>query len=221
MPGAHRPPSHNALAALSAIALDLETTGLDVANDRIVQIGAVAMRGPVVLSEPRVHTRIDPGVPISAASTRIHGISDPEVAGAPRFVEVIGSLAEMLAGRVVIGQNIRFDLAMLRHEAARAGVTWRDPPALDVAHLAGALDRGLVDLGLESLAYRFGVSIEARHDALGDSVAAAEIFAALVPRLREVDVRTLGEAEAYAARRTDLVAREVEAGWHSLPGGSP
>ena len=221
MPGAHRPPSHTALAALSAIALDLETTGLDVANDRIVQIGAVAMRGPVVLSEPRVHTRIDPGVPISAASTRIHGISDPEVAGAPRFVEVIGSLAEMLAGRVVIGQNIRFDLAMLRHEAARAGVTWRDPPALDVAHLAGALDRGLVDLGLESLAYRFGVSIEARHDALGDSVAAAEIFAALVPRLREVDVRTLGEAEAYAARRTDLVAREVEAGWHSLPGGSP
>ena len=76
-------------------------------------------------------------------------------------------------------------------------------------------------LGLESLAYRFGVTIEARHDALGDSLAAAEIFAALVPRLREVDVRTLGEAEAFAARRTDLVAREVEAGWHSMPGESP
>ena len=221
MLGTHRPPSHTALAALSAIALDLETTGLDVANDRIVQIGAVAMRGPVVLSEPRIHARINPEVPISAASARIHGITDSEVADAPRFTESIGSLAEMLAGRVVIGQNIRFDLAVLRHEAARAGVPWRDPPALDVAHLAGALDRGLVDLGLESLAYRFGVTIEARHDALGDSLAAAEIFAALVPRLREVDVRTLGEAEAFAARRTDLVAREVEAGWHSMPGESP
>ena len=176
------------------------------------------MRGPVVLDAPRIDTRVDPGVPIPDASTRIHGITDPEVARAPKLAELLDSLAEMLVGHVVIGQNIRFDLAVLHHEAARAGVSWLDPPALDVGHLAGALDRGLVDLGLESLANRFGVVIEARHDALGDSLAAAEIFAALVPRLREADVRTLGEAEAFAARRTDLVHREVEAGWHSSPG---
>ena len=221
MPGARRPPSHTALAALPAVALDLETTGLDVANDRIVQIGAVAMRGPVILDAPRIHTRVAPGVPISAASTRIHGITDSEVEGAPKLVELFEPLAEAFAGRVVIGQNIRFDLAVLRHEAARAGLAWHDPPALDVTHLAGGLDRGLVDLGLESLASRYGVTIEARHDALGDSLAAARIFAALVPRLREADVRTLGEAEALAARRTDLVRREVEAGWHSAPGEPP
>ena len=220
MPGG-RPPRHTALAALSAVALDLETTGLDVANDRIVQIGTVPMRGPVVLDEPRIDTRVDPGVPISAASTRIHGITDLGVAGAPGFADLVDSLAEVLAGRVVVGRNIRFDLAVLRHEAARAGVPWHEPPALDVGHLAGALDRGLVDLGLESLANRFGVTIEARHDALGDSLAAAAIFAALVPRLREVDVRTLAEAEAFAARRTDLVRREVEAGWHSSPDRRP
>ena len=137
MPGTRRPPSHTALAALPAIALDLETTGLDVANDRIVQIGAVAMRGPEVLDEPRIDTRVDPGVPIPAASTRIHRITDSGVAGAPRLPELLGSLVETLTGRVVIGQNIRFDLAVLRHEAARAGVPWRDPPVLDVSHLAG------------------------------------------------------------------------------------
>ena len=218
---ARRPPRHTALAALPAVALDLETTGLDVASDRIVQIGTVSMRGPFVLGEPRLDTRVDPGMPISAASTRVHGITDLGVAGAPRLADLIESLAEMLAGRVVVGQNIHFDLAVLRHEAARAGVPWHEPPALDVGHLASALDRGLVDLGLESLANRFGVTIEARHDALGDSLAAAEIFAALVPRLREADVRTLGEAEAFAARRTDLVRREVEAGWHSSPGQAP
>ena len=213
-----RLPRHTALAALPSIALDLETTGLDVANDRIVQVGAVAMRGPVVLSEPRLDTRVNPGVPIAAESIRIHGITDPDVAEAPRVVEVLEALAEMLAGQVVIGQNIRFDLAVLRHEAARAGVPWLEPPALDVVHLAGALDRGLVDLGLESLANRYGVTIEARHDALGDSLAAADVFAALIPRLREADVRTLGEAEALAAGRTDLTRREAEAGWHSMPG---
>ena len=110
---------------------------------------------------------------------------------------------------------------MLRHEAARAGAPWSDPPALDVAHLAGALDRRLVDLGLESLAARFGIRIEARHNALGDALTAAGIFAALIPKLREADVRTLGEAEAFAARRTELVRREVEAGWHAAPGDAP
>ena len=219
--GAHRPPSHTALAALPAIALDLETTGLDVANDRIVQIGAVEMHGPTVRSTPRVDTHVDPGVSIPAASTRIHGLTDARVAGAPRFADLIDSLREALDGRVVIGQHIRFDTAVLRHEAARAGAPWHDPPVLDVAHLAGALDRGMVDLGLESLADRFGVRIEERHDALGDALAAAGIFSALVPRLRDADVRTLGEAEAFAARCTDLVHREFEAGWHAVPGGAP
>ena len=218
MPGSRPPPSHTALAALPAIALDLETTGLDVANDRIVQVGAVSMRGSVILDEPRIDTRVDPGVPIPAASTRIHGITDSEAAGAPKLAVLFEPLVEMLAGRVVIGQSIRFDLAVLRHEAARAGLSWHDPPALDVAHLAGALDRGLVDLGLESLADRYGVAIEERHDALGDSLAAARIFIALIPRLREADVRTLGEAQALAARRSDLVRREAEAGWHAMPG---
>ena len=221
MPGTLRPPSHTALAALPGIALDLETTGLDVAQTRIVQIGAVAMRGPVVLSAPRIVTRVNPGIPISTESSRIHRLTDHHVADAPRFSELFESLVEALSGRVVIGQNIRFDLAVLRHEAARAGVPWSDPPVLDVAHLAGALDRGLVDLSLESLANRFDVTIEDRHDALGDSLAAAGIFTALVPRLREADVRTLGEAEALAARCTDRIHREVEAGWHAMPESAP
>ena len=221
VPAARRPPRHTALAALPALALDLETTGLDVANDRIVQIGAVAMCGSTVLGEPRIDTLVDPGVPIPSASIRIHRITDSDVAGLPRLSELLESLVEVLAGRVVIGQNVRFDLAVLRHEAARAGVPWRDPPVLDVSHLAGALDRSLVDLSLDSLANRFGVTIEARHDALGDSLAAAEIFGMLVPRLREADVRTLGEAEAFAARRADLDRREAEAGWHSMPGDAP
>ena len=59
MPAARHPPRHTALAALPALALDLETTGLDVANDRIVRIGAVAMHGPMVLGEPRIDTRVN------------------------------------------------------------------------------------------------------------------------------------------------------------------
>ena len=88
---ARRPPRHTALAALPAVALDLETTGLDVANDRIVRIGAVAMRGPTVLGEPRIDTLVDPGTPIPAASTRIHRITGSDVAGSPRLPERLWS----------------------------------------------------------------------------------------------------------------------------------
>ena len=142
MPGTHRPPSHIALAALPGIALDLETTGLDVVHARIVGIGAVAMRGPEVLDAPRIDTRVNPGIPTGSDSTRIHRLTDGDVADAPRFSELIESVVEALAGRVVIGQHIRFDLAVLRHESARAGL----PPSgrIEVRRLSRSDQRALV-----------------------------------------------------------------------------
>ncbi|HUF20168.1 MAG TPA: DUF294 nucleotidyltransferase-like domain-containing protein [Burkholderiales bacterium] len=218
MPGNPRPTSHTALSALPIVVLDLETTGLDVRHDRIVQVGAVAMRGPRILDASRLNQMIDPGVPIPASATRIHGLSDADVAGAPRFAVYAETLCAALSGCAVVGHNIAFDLAVLRHEAARAGIPWHDPPALDVALLVGALEPSLPDLGLETVTRLLGVTIHGRHCALGDALATAEAFAALVPRLRDADVRTLGEARSFAASRADLGIRHTEAGWTSRPG---
>ncbi|MDH5246653.1 MAG: DUF294 nucleotidyltransferase-like domain-containing protein, partial [Betaproteobacteria bacterium] len=215
MKGRSTPSSHTALAALPSLVLDLETTGLDVARDRIVQIGAVAMRGVVQLDQPRLDQRIDPGIPVPERATRIHGLRDADLAGAPRFADFVGTLGNALAGRVIVGHNIFFDLAVLRHEAARAGIPWVEPPALDVAMLAGALEPSLRDLGIETVATLFDVEIAKRHDALGDSMTAARIFASMIPRLRNADVRTLGEAQSFAARRDDLMLRQAQAGWHA------
>ena len=212
-------PSSTALAALPAVSLDLETTGLDVRSARIVQAGAVAMLGPRILAEPRLDRLVHPGVPIPPASTRIHRIADAAVAGAPGFPELAPALRELLDGRVVIGHNIAFDLAVLRHEAARAHLPWSDPAALDVGLLFGALDPSESDLRLESVAGRLGVAVTGRHSALGDAMTAAGILARLLGRLRELDVRTLGEAQALAARRQDLIRGQIQAGWHSTPAG--
>ncbi len=221
MPGTLPPPNHTALAALPVAVLDLETTGLDVRRDRILQIGVVVMQGSRILDTPRVDQLIDPGEPIAEASTRIHGIRDTDVAGAPSFAAFAESLREALAGRIVVGHHVAFDLAVLRHEAARGGVPWHDPPALDLALLVGALEPSLPDLGLETVASLFGVEIEGRHSAMGDCLAAAAAFARLIPRLRAADVRTLGEARSFAARRSDLVLRQAEAGWDAVPGQQP
>lgn len=212
------PPAHTPLAALPAVSLDFETTGLDVRQDRIVQIGAVALHGAEILETPRIDQLLDPGLPIPAAVTRIHGISDAAVAGKPSLADFFATLSDVLAGRVVVGHHIAFDLAVLRHEAARLNLPWRDPPSLDLALLMGALDPRIPDLGLETVTGHLGVSIAGRHSAIGDSMAVAEAFSAMHSRLRQADVRTLGEAMAFAARRSDLVLRQTEAGWHAQPG---
>jgi DNA polymerase-3 subunit epsilon/CBS domain-containing protein len=208
-------PPHTPLAALPAAVLDLETTGLDVERDRIVQVAIVAMLGPRILDAPRVDRLVDPGVPIPETSTRIHRIAAPDVAGAPRFQDVAEELRDSLAGRVAVGHHVAFDLAVLHHESRRADLAWLAPTALDVAVLAGALSPSLPDLDLETVAKHVGVAVVGRHSALGDAMAAAEIFARLVPLLRDRNIRTLGEAQAFAARRDDLIRREIELGWHA------
>jgi DNA polymerase-3 subunit epsilon/CBS domain-containing protein len=215
MPAALPPPNSTALAALPALALDLETTGLNPRTDRIVQIAALAMLGARVLETPRLESSVNPGVPVPWSATRIHGLGDEQLADAPPFAALAPALAGLVAGRVVIGQHIAFDLALLRQEALRAGIEWRDPPALDVGLLFGALDPSAADLSLEELARRLGVTVEGRHSAFGDAMAAAQIYARLLLRLRECDVRTLGEASALAARRAARAA--PAAAWTGTP----
>ena len=218
MPAATIPPLHTPLAGLPALVLDLETTGLDVTRDRIVQIGALAMQGAHLLDEPRLNQRVAPRIPIPAQASAIHGLHDDDVAGAPAFAELVPGLQELLAGRIVIGHHVGFDLAVLRHEAARAGIEWRDPPALDVAMLLGALEPALPDLDLETVAAHLGVEVAGRHDAMGDCMSTARSFARLLPRLRQAEVRTLGEAWSFMARRDDLVLQQARAGWDTPAG---
>ena len=213
-------PSSTSLAALPTVSLDLETTGLDVRSARIVQVGAVTMLGPRVLDEPRLDSLVRPGVPIPAESTRIHRIDDTAIEGAPSFSELAPTLRELLDGRVVVGHNIAFDLAVLRHEAARSHLPWRAPPAIDVGLLFAALEPSESDLRLESVAARLDVAVTQRHSALGDATTAAAILVRLLARLRELDVRTLGEVQALAARRQDLIRGQIQAGWHSMPAHS-
>ncbi|MDH4192369.1 MAG: DUF294 nucleotidyltransferase-like domain-containing protein [Betaproteobacteria bacterium] len=221
MPQVPAPPNHTALIALPVAVLDLETTGLDVRSDRIVQIGIVKMRGAKISGEPRIDQLIHPDGAIPAAATRIHGIADDDVADAPRFAEYGPALREALSGCVVVGHHIAFDLAVLRHEAARTALPWHEPPSLDLALLLGALEPTLPDLGLETVTRHLGVEIRGRHTAMGDCLATAEAFERLIPLLREADVRTLGEARALAGRRSDILLQQVQSGWDAVPGEHP
>jgi len=208
------------LIALEVVVLDTETTGLDVRQDRIVQIGAVRMQGAELAEAPPFNRLVNPGRPIPPIASRVHGLADADVAEQPGFAAILPEFLAYAGQAVVVGHSIHFDLTVLRHEAQRHGLAWREPRVLDVALLAAGLDRGLVDTSLDSLALSLGVVVTGRHTAWGDAQATARIYAALLPRLQAAGIRTLGEAETLSRRATDLIARQEQAGWFDRPAGA-
>ena len=201
------------LEALPVLVLDSETTGLDIRKDRIVSLGAVRLLGGRIYRASSFDRLVDPGVPIPARSTAIHGITDAMVEAAAPFAEVFQDLRRLALGTVIVGHHVIFDLHMLRRECGLAGLDWPEPKSLDTLLLAAALEPDLPELSLDALAERLGVSIHGRHTALGDSLVTAEVFAHLLPRLKDRGVATLGEAQAYSRRARGILKAQEKAGW--------
>ncbi|WP_436642549.1 DUF294 nucleotidyltransferase-like domain-containing protein [Microbaculum sp. FT89] len=201
------------LLSIDAVVLDTETTGLDPREARIVQIGAVGLRAGLQDEADVYDALVNPGMPIPPASSEIHGIADTDVAAAPAFAEVAAGLESYVGGRIVVGHNIGFDLAVLKREHDRAGLAWQPPRTLDTRLLAHLAAPQLPGHSLEHLAEWLGVAVDGRHTALGDAKVTAAILIALVPKLRERNIRTLAEAEAACARLTDMFEDQYRAGW--------
>ena len=209
------------LAQMKAVVLDTETTGLDVASARLLQVSAVRFADGRVLADQTFDTLINPGVPIPPRATAVHGISDAMVAGAPAFAAVKRRLDQFGDDAVLVGQSIGFDLAVLLHETRRIGETWRPPRFLDTKLLAAALDPEARELDLDALAARLGVAITDRHRALGDALVTAEILARLLPDLAVAGIRTLADAEAHSNAQTRIRARQAAEGWYDVTSVRP
>ncbi len=200
------------LAVVPTVALDTETTGLDVKADRIVEIAAVRLPG----MDDRFAELVNPGMPIPAAATAIHTITDDQVAGAGRFPAAMAAFSEWVGRSLVVGYSIGFDIAVLRAEHERHGMPWTAPRAVDVGHLFRLVAPELPNQSLELAAEWLGVDIGERHRALGDAETAGRIFQALLPRLRDKGVVTLAQAERVCRGLTAQLEGEARAGWHDV-----
>jgi DNA polymerase-3 subunit epsilon/CBS domain-containing protein len=205
-----------ALLALDAVAIDTETTGLDPRKARVVEFGAVRIAGGRVDPSAALRVLVNPGEPIPDTASRVHGIRDGDVAGAPAFAAAWPQISAAIGDTVLIAHTIGFDLAVFARECGRAGVTWEPPPVLDTRLLAEIAEPALADYSPDSLAAWLGVTITGRHSALGDARAAAEIFRALVPKLRQKGVRTLAEALRASRSLTATLAQQQQAGWSDV-----
>ncbi len=201
------------LLALDAVAFDTETTSLDPRVARIVEVGAARLASGRLSQSDTFRVLINPGVAIPPVSIAIHGIDDAKVADAPDFAGAWPAISDYLGGSVMIGHSIGYDLAILARECDRAGIDFVRPRTLDVRLLAQIVEPSLAGYSLDSLASWLGVEVSGRHAALGDALTAARIFTALVPRLREGNIRTLAEAEAACGRLTSALEEQHRAGW--------
>jgi DNA polymerase-3 subunit epsilon len=101
--------------------IDLETTGINVSTDRIVELSVLKISPNG--KEEWMSTRVNPGIPIPAKTTAIHGIRDEDVINSPTFKEVARNLAAFLEGCDLAGYNaIKFDIPVLAEEFLRVNV---------------------------------------------------------------------------------------------------
>ena len=172
---------------------DLETTGVDTAKDRIVEISMVKVMPD---GEEIIKTRrINPQMHIPEDATAVHGITDEDVKDAPTFAQIAKSLSQFIEGCDFGGFNSnRFDLPMLVEEFLRAGVDvdFKKRKFIDVQNIFHKMEqRTLV------AAYKFycDKNLEEAHSAEADTRATYEVLMAQLDRYPELqnDVAALAD----------------------------
>ena len=164
---------------------DIESTGLNVASDRIVEISIVKVSpgAPGQPNKVEVKTRrINPTIPISPGAQAIHGISDEDVKDCPTFKQVAKSLARLMEGCDIAGYNsLKFDIPMLAEEFLRAEVDFdfRKRKLVDVQNIFHKKEQRTL-----KAAYKFycGRNLDNAHSAEADTMATYEVLEAQLDR---------------------------------------
>lgn len=187
---------------------DLETTGIDITHDRIVEISLIkVMPSGEEIEKTR---RVNPGIPIPPEATAVHHITDADVADEPQFKQIAKSLAAELLGCDIAGFNSnRFDIPMLDQEFQRAGVKFDFSKArfVDVQTIFHKKEQRNL-----SAAFRFycGKELDGAHSANADTRATLEVLKAQLDRYDDLpnDIEELSKF-SQLNRNVDFMARLI------------
>jgi len=187
---------------------DLETTGINIVKDRIIEISFVKVY-PNGKEESRTY-RVNPGIPIPAESTAIHGITDEDIKDAPSFKEIARTLASQIEGCDLAGFNSnRFDIPLLAEEFIRADVDidMTKRKFIDVQTIFHKMEQRTL-----SAAYKFYCEkdLENAHTAEADTFATYEVLKAQLDRYPQLenDIHFLSKFSSYG-NNVDFAGRMV------------
>ncbi len=164
---------------------DLETTGINIAKDRIIEISVLKIHPNG--KEEWFTKRLNPGIPISPEATSIHGITDEDVKDCPSFRETGKTLARFLEGCDLAGYNaIRFDIPLLAEEFLREGIDFdiRNRKYVDVQVIYHKKEQRTL-----SAAYQFYCDreLEEAHSARADTEATYEVLKSQLDRYEDLE----------------------------------
>lgn len=198
--GPFDPPAGTPLGALTFAVLDLETTGCAPPRDRIIEIGGAKVAGGRIVG--RYRQFVHPGRPIPSFVTRLTGIDDAMVEGAPPFVEVADRVRAFVDGCVVVAHNAAFDGRFLETELTAATGCGLGRPLLCTVRVGRRLLAGrLPRFNLDTVADFYGFGFDGRHRALGDAEVTALVLLRFLERCREEGLATWGELRRLTISR--------------------
>lgn len=180
---------------------DLETTGIDIAKDKIVEISILKVY-PNGNKESKTWL-VNPGRPIPKQASDVHGITDEKVANEPLFKELAPQIYNMIKDSDLAGFNSdRFDIPLLAEELLRAEIDFdmKNRVAVDIQTIFHKKEERTL-----SAAYKFycGKTLDNAHSASADTEATYEIFKSQLERYDDLptDIRSLSE---YTSRKKSV-----------------
>lgn len=188
---------------------DLETTGLNIGHDHIVEISLIK----IFPDEHRESftQRVNPGIHIPEEATAVHGISDADVADKPLFKDVARRIADMIQGCDLGGFNSnKFDIPMLAEEFMAVGMTdvdLRRSNFIDVQVIFHKKEQRTL-----TAAYKFycDKDLEGAHGAFADTSATVDVFLAQLNRYADLPKDIKGLADfSQMSRNVDFAGRFV------------
>jgi len=175
------------LEAVGWVAIDCETSGLDVKRDRLLSVGAVAVRGGRIQAGDPYEAIVRQSAPSEPANILIHGIGgDAQLAGRD-LGQVVQELSAYIGDRIPVGFHAPFDAGILRRHGLHLGRDWIDLAALAPVLLRERGKPGALDEWLENC----GIASHARHDALGDAFATAQLLLIVLAEAQRQRVKTV------------------------------
>jgi DNA polymerase III epsilon subunit family exonuclease len=170
--------------------LDTETTGLyPEQGHRLIELAMVvrSLDGDTP-SEWRGSSLFNPGCPIPAESTAIHGLTDADVAGKPAFASVAERIAKRLEGATIVAHNAPFDVGFLRAEFQLAGMQWQPAAVIDTKAVARRVLPKRRYYGLQDIAKDYAFPTGQAHRAMSDVETLMRLWELLIQKPETLNV---------------------------------
>ncbi|MGF7012071.1 DNA polymerase-3 subunit epsilon [Lachnospiraceae bacterium PF1-22] len=157
------------------VVFDLETTGVSIKTDEVIEISAIKVSGGRVADE--FSTLVNPLRPIPYQASRVNGITDSMVKNSPDFKAALGAFLDFTGNQVLVGHNIHtFDLKFIRRDAMNFWNMGIANDYVDTLPLARACLPKLKSYSLTNLASHYGIRVSDAHRALGDCRMNQQVF---------------------------------------------